>query len=166
MNIVNLAICYRNEYFEGHLLSCYVASNQSLSCQKYVLCCSLCIDPQVLTGTYLNDIMKDVLSQTPTVPQFHTASLRSDRTQLATQRAYKPSDSGAFAHSSRTPVDNLEESLTQSLPADFCYRTHSQRLTADQKGIKNEVFVESYLCERWSTQTNLSSCKNIFSPHV
>ena len=96
--------------------------------------------------------MKDVLSQTPTVPQFHTASLRSDRTQLATQRAYKPSDSGAFAHSSRTPVDNLEESLTQSLPADFCYRTHSQRLTADQKGIKNEVFVESY-----SKQTSVES---------
>ena len=96
--------------------------------------------------------MKDVLSQTPTVPQFHTASLRSDRTQLATQRANKPSDSGTFAHGSRTPVDNLEESLTRSLPADFHYRTHSQRLTAGQKGIENEVFVESY-----SKQTSVES---------
>ena len=76
--------------------------------------------PQVLTGTYLNDIMKDVLSQTEKVPQFYTASLRSDRTPLTTQRPSKPSDSGVFAR-------DLESSLTQSLPPGFRYRADSQR---------------------------------------
>ena len=92
----------------------------------------------MLTGTYLNDIMKDVLSQNPTVPQFYTASLRSDRTPLGTQHPRSPrllTRKASDTELPQSPAYNSE--ITQSLPPSFHFSTGKKELTTSSLASSN-----------------------------
>ena len=74
--------------------------------------------------------MKDVLSQNSTVPQFYTASLRSDRTPLGTQHPRSPrllTRKASDTEPPQSPAYDCE--ITQSLPPSFHFSTGKKELT-------------------------------------